>query len=65
VASLPIILRPGGLTLTKLFMNPGYDAALRTLRSLFTEVRVTRPEATRHGSAELYAFGRDYRPEKG
>jgi 23S rRNA (uridine2552-2'-O)-methyltransferase len=64
VAALPTILRPGGRLLTKIFMGPGYDVALRTLRGLFTDVRVTRPEATRQGSAELYAFGRDYRPEK-
>src|ERR1051326_5394523 len=64
VAALPILLRPGGHLLTKVFMGPGYDATLRTLGGLFSEVRVTRPEATRHGSAELYAFGRDHRPEK-
>jgi 23S rRNA (uridine2552-2'-O)-methyltransferase len=63
-AALPTLLRPGGLVLTKVFMGPGYEAALRTLRGLFAEVRVTRPEATRHGSAELYAFGRGYRPGK-
>ena len=64
VAALPTILRPGGRLLTKIFMGPGYDVALRTLRGLFMDVRVTRPEATRQGSAELYAFGRDYLTEK-
>jgi len=64
VGALPTLLRPGGRILTKVFMGPGYDGTIRRLRGLFRELRVTRPEATRQGSAELFAFGRDYRPEK-
>src|SRR5262249_48918440 len=64
VMALPVLLRPGGHLLTKIFMGAGFETTLRSLRGLFAEVRVTRPEATRHGSAELYALGRDHRPEK-
>jgi len=62
IAALPALLRPEGRFLIKLFMGPGYDEAARRLRTLFMEVRMTRPDATRHGSAELYAVGRGYRP---
>jgi len=61
LGALPTILRPGGRLLMKLFMSGGHHDTLHQLRGLFADVRTTRPEATRHGSAELYAIGRDYR----
>jgi 23S rRNA (uridine2552-2'-O)-methyltransferase len=61
LAALPIVLRPGGRLLMKLFMSAGHADTLRKLRRLFAEVRTTRPEATRRGSAELYAIAEDYR----
>ena len=57
---LPSLLRPRGRLLVKLFMNEAYRDTLHQLRRSFAEVRTTRPEATRHGSAELYAVARDY-----
>jgi 23S rRNA (uridine2552-2'-O)-methyltransferase len=56
-----VALRPGGSLVVKLFMNPSYEAAVRRLQSLFRRVRTTRPEATRKGSAELYAVASGYR----
>jgi len=64
LAALPILLRPGGSLLIKLFMGPHHLATLGHLRSVFTDVRVTRPAATRPGSAELYAFGKHHRVGK-
>jgi 23S rRNA (uridine2552-2'-O)-methyltransferase len=61
--ALRSLLRPGGIFVTKLFMGPGYEMAIGHLRSLFSQVRATRPEATRHGSAELYVVASDFRSD--
>ena len=58
---LPAVLRPGGRLLAKLFMSPEHERTLARLRESFDDVMVTRPEATRRGSAELYAAGVGYR----
>jgi len=50
------LIRPGGAFLLKVFMGSGYKALLTELRAAFTTVKVTRPEATRKGSAETYVF---------
>ncbi len=60
LAALPVLLRRGGRLLVKVFMGAGYQETLTRLRALFAEVRTTRPEATRRGSGELYAFGRGF-----
>lgn len=56
-----VALRPGGNLVMKLFMSSSYEAAMTRLRSLFRRVRTTRPDATRKGSAELYAVASGYR----
>lgn len=61
VELLRSLLRPGGRFLAKLFMGPSYPAVVDQLRQLFTDVKTTRPEATRRRSAELYAIGLGYR----
>lgn len=58
-------LRPGGSLVIKLFMNSSYEATSTQLRAMFRRVRTTRPEATRKGSAELYAVATGYRPLAG
>ena len=60
LAALPVLLRPGGRFLMKLFTGLGDEPLGAELRQRFAEVRLTRPEATRRGSAELYAFGLRY-----
>jgi 23S rRNA (uridine2552-2'-O)-methyltransferase len=65
IAHLPVVLRPGGRFLMKLFMQPGHEDLLRVLRGCFGEVHVTRPEATRRGSAELYVVAAEYRLKQG
>jgi 23S rRNA (uridine2552-2'-O)-methyltransferase len=56
-------LRPGGNLVVKLFMNPCYEAAVARLKASFARVRTTRPDATRKGSAEIYALAFDYHPD--
>ena len=57
LATLPTVLAQGGSFLMKLFMDDQYQHTLAGIRRSFREVRATRPEATRPGSAELYIFG--------
>lgn len=59
---LRALLHPGGRFLAKLFMDPGYAAAVARLRRVFAQVKTTRPEATRRRSTELYAVALGYRP---
>ncbi len=61
LAALPSLLRPGGGMLMKTFMGPGYESRIARIQAAFAEIRVTRPEATRQGSAELYVVGLGYR----
>ena len=61
LAALPDLLRPHGRLVMKVFMGPDQPALLARLQTLFDEVRTTRSEATRRGSAELYAVCTGYR----
>jgi 23S rRNA (uridine2552-2'-O)-methyltransferase len=54
------ILKPQGTLVIKLFMGHGLPQYLARLRTLFRDVQLTRPEATRKGSAELYAVASGY-----
>ncbi|MBM4257774.1 MAG: RlmE family RNA methyltransferase [Deltaproteobacteria bacterium] len=56
LACAPRLVRPGGTLLLKVFMGSEYKAFLAELREAFTAVKVTRPEATRKGSAETYVL---------
>ncbi len=55
------LLRPGGRFVVKLFTADELPAYLATLRGCFQSVHTTRPEATRKGSAEVYAVGVGFR----
>jgi len=61
VGMMPSVLRAGGRLTMKVFMGTGYETTLSRLRAAFGDVRTTRPAATRHGSAELYAVATGYR----
>ena len=54
-------LRPGGTLLIKLFMGGETQEIVSRLRKLFARVDVTRPDATRRGSSEMYAIARGFR----
>ena len=64
LAALPDLLRPHGRLVMKVFMGPDQPALLARLQTLFDEVRTTRAEATRRGSAELYAVCTGYRGQR-
>jgi 23S rRNA (uridine2552-2'-O)-methyltransferase len=61
LALLPVLLRPGGRFVIKLFTGPETEAFLGRLAGEFRDLKVTRPEATRRGSAEVYGVGLGYR----
>jgi 23S rRNA (uridine2552-2'-O)-methyltransferase len=50
------LLRVGGSLLLKVFMGSEYKKFLADLRDVFTTVKVTKPQASRKGSAETYIF---------
>lgn len=55
------LLKPGGTLVVKLFMGNALPQYVTRLRTMFRDVRLTRPEATRKGSAEIYAIATGYR----
>ena len=55
------LLRPGGSFVVKLFMNSDFERLRDELRARFADVAITRSEATRKGSAELYAVSRGFK----
>lgn len=57
------LLRPGGTLVIKLFTSTALEAYVQRLRDQFRTVRLTRPEATRKASAEIYAIATDFRPK--
>jgi 23S rRNA (uridine2552-2'-O)-methyltransferase len=58
------ILRPQGILIIKLFSGEGLRPYVARLRSMFREVHLARPQATRKGSAELYAVASGFQPSK-
>ncbi|MBI1814261.1 MAG: RlmE family RNA methyltransferase [Deltaproteobacteria bacterium] len=57
------LLCPGGRLLMKLFQGAETATRLRRLRERFGSVKVTRPEATRSGSAEIYVAALGFRAQ--
>lgn len=53
---------PGGAFVGKLFMSEEFVKARDRLRSLYTEVRVIRPEGTRSQSSEVFLVGMGRKP---
>ena len=48
------ILAPGGSFVVKVFQGGGFDDYLREIRSLFTNVKIRKPDASRSRSREVY-----------
>ncbi|AXH63779.1 23S rRNA (uridine(2552)-2'-O)-methyltransferase RlmE [Providencia huaxiensis] len=48
------VLAPGGSFIVKVFQGEGFDDYLRDIRSLFTKVKVRKPESSRARSREVY-----------
>jgi 23S rRNA (uridine2552-2'-O)-methyltransferase len=55
------LLRPGGHLVVKLFTRGDVARYVARLREQFSDVRTTRPEATRKRSAEIYAVAKHFR----
>ncbi len=58
------ILKAHGRMVVKVFMTSELDAVLAEIRRHFRSVKLTRPDATRKGSAELYAIALDFISER-
>jgi len=58
LATAQTTLRPGGSLLCKVFMNSEHAAIVAEARRCFAEVSVTRSQASRKGSAELYLIAK-------
>ncbi|MGL9774093.1 MAG: 23S rRNA (uridine(2552)-2'-O)-methyltransferase RlmE [Sodalis sp. (in: enterobacteria)] len=48
------VLAPNGSFLVKVFQGEGFDEYLREIRSLFTKVKIRKPDASRARSREVY-----------
>ncbi|VDY37784.1 cell division protein [Salmonella enterica subsp. enterica serovar Daytona] len=46
--------RQGGSFVVKVFQGEGFDEYLREIRSLFTKVKVRKPDSSRARSREVY-----------
>jgi 23S rRNA (uridine2552-2'-O)-methyltransferase len=62
IDALPKLLKPGGRAVVKLFMDGSYRDHRLRLETCFADVKTTRPDASRRGSAELYFMGTGFRP---
>ena len=56
------LLRPEGRFLVKLFMGAEAKGYVNEVRGVFQNVKTTRPEATRKGSAEIYMVANKFKP---
>ena len=55
------VLAEGGDFVCKLFQGEGSDAFVAAVKARFSRVRVTKPDASRSGSREVYLVARNYR----
>ena len=60
-ALVPVLLRPGGTLLVKLFDSPEADAAAKSLGRRFARTLGLRPEASRKGTSERYLIARGFK----
>ena len=58
--AVPELLRRGGLALVKLFDCPEAQSFEERIRRSFSQVRRTRPQASRKGSSETYLLAKGY-----
>jgi len=54
------VLTPGGSFVTKLFHGEGFDLYVKNSRSMFSQVKVKKPRASRSRSRETYMVARGY-----
>jgi 23S rRNA (uridine2552-2'-O)-methyltransferase len=54
-------LKPGGAFVVKVFQGTGFEAFLKTMKSVFLTVQTRKPKASRDRSSETYLLGRSLR----
>ena len=54
------VLAPGGSFVTKLFHGEGFDSYVKNARTMFSQVKVKKPKASRPRSRETYMVARGY-----
>lgn len=54
-------LQPGGTMLLKLFQGEGFDSYCREVKTLFGQVVIKKPKASRAKSREVYLLARAYK----
>jgi 23S rRNA (uridine2552-2'-O)-methyltransferase len=57
------LLRPGGVLLVKSFISDDLQTFSAELKTLFSAVQRTKPEATRQGSSEFYFYAKGFSPK--
>ena len=57
------VLAKKGSFVVKVFQGEGFDEYLREIRSLFSVVKVRKPEASRGRSREVYIVASSYKGE--
>jgi 23S rRNA (uridine2552-2'-O)-methyltransferase len=57
-----VVLTPGGKLRVKIFQGSGIESVRATARTLFSEVRMIKPEASRKESIEIYLLGAGKKP---
>ena len=57
------VLAPGGKILIKVFQGEMFNDFLAEARSKFKFVKVSKPMASRKGSAEVYVIGKEFNPQ--
>lgn len=59
-----VVLREGGKALIKVFQGRGLEGFLKEFRKRFEFTKVSKPPASRKGSAEVYLIGKGYKGSK-
>jgi 23S rRNA (uridine2552-2'-O)-methyltransferase len=55
------VLREGGNALIKIFQGEEFDSFFSEFSKKFDFTKVSKPEASRRGSAEIYLIGKNFR----